>query len=137
MAADPSPDLAAALDRAFALGTRARPAIAVPREVFDRSARERTARFLAALGLEPTDARVADALRRAAAEDLHLAVACEQRVAGSWEAVAEALRPRLLAAAARRGIPAAEAEGLAEDVIGSLALPASRVDPRTLLATYA
>jgi RNA polymerase sigma factor (sigma-70 family) len=130
-----TPVLAEALRDAHARGARAHPSFAVGAETFARSASGRIAAFLGGAGVPAPAERVAAGVRGAAVEDLYLAVACEERVPGAWEAVAAQLSPPLLRSAARRG--AADPDALVQDVLGALALEASGTDPRPLLSTYA
>jgi RNA polymerase sigma factor (sigma-70 family) len=75
-------------------------------------------------------------LRPAAAEDLYLAIGCEERVVGAWEVVVERLGPRLRALALRSGAGAAESQEVAHDTIDSLFAPPARGGAATGMGTY-
>jgi RNA polymerase sigma factor (sigma-70 family) len=91
---------------------------------------------LARSGVEATADEVRATLGRSALADLALAVACEDRVEGAWEALASRLAPRLEGLARRRGVSGDDAAALAQDVLSEWALPARVGAPRSLLSTY-
>ena len=87
-------------------------------------------------GVSPTDGVVEEALERAVLEDLFLAVACEERAPGAWEAFHSRYAPRVRSLALRQGATPQQAEGLAEEMGGALLLPPARGRARTRLGTF-
>jgi RNA polymerase sigma factor (sigma-70 family) len=136
---DDDAGLAAALSRAAERGRRAHPSMPVPHDAFVASVRRRSEALRDRWAVDDGGRGGASGawVDAAAVEDLYLAVACERRVPGAWEALVAMLTPRLHAAAARRGGARAEADALIGEVLGALALPASETDARALLDTYA
>jgi len=125
-----------ALRRGFAEGADAHGALDLPFETFARRALELTARRLRRGGEQASREEVAEALSRAALSDLFLAIACEERAPGSWEALAGRTRGTVVALALRRGASRAEAEDLAEEIPGELFVAPPRGEARTRLGTY-
>lgn len=68
--------------------------------------------------------------------DLFLAVACEEQVAGAWEAFCREFPPRLRSFLIRRGATAEEASAVVDDLPGNLCAPPPRGVVRTRLGTY-
>lgn len=122
---------------AYAAGRAVHPALRCDLAAYRSSVEQRLDARLRCLRLAPAPGRRAEWLGRAAHADLYLAVACEQRVAGAWEALLRDLTPRLTGLAHERGLRGAEAETVAGEVLGDLSLPASGEDPRPLLLGYA
>lgn len=122
-----------ALAGAHAAGRLAHAGLELSREAFDAHALVVAARRRAR-----TDAQTAPALdvlvASAAASDLYLAAAAIHGVDGAWEQIENDQRMRLTALARARGAGTAEAERLATDVLGDLALPGGGQE--LLLATY-
>jgi RNA polymerase sigma factor (sigma-70 family) len=127
---------AAALRRAYDDGRREHGDLALPFAAYSERAIAHVRRRLEALGLEATRERLDESIGRAAGADLYLATACELGSATAWEVVTRRYGPRLAGLAARRGATGADAEALATDVLGALALPPPRGPARTLLGTY-
>jgi DNA-directed RNA polymerase specialized sigma24 family protein len=76
------------------------------------------------------------AIARRVGTDLFLASACEANVPGAWDVLHERFEPRLRALALRMLRARSDAEVLAAEVLGDLAVPPPRAAARTLLGTY-
>lgn len=123
--------------RALATGRAAHPALELEAQVYAAEVAARIDDRLRRAEAPITSEARTRWLERAAHADLLLAVACGRGLAGAWERLMAELGPRILGLARARGADPAEAERLAADLLGDLALPASGDDPRPLLATYA
>jgi RNA polymerase sigma factor (sigma-70 family) len=126
----------AVLRRAFDAGVAEHGPLALSFETFASRVLALTARRLARGGRRPAPDETAAALERAALPDVFLAVACDERVAGSWERLASRCEPLAVAMAMRRGASRAEAEQIARDLPGQLFTPPDDGSARTRLGTF-
>jgi len=124
------------LRAAFEAGTRLHGPLALPFPAFARGMLSRVTSGLARQGLSAEGESLARGLERAAAADLFLALACEERVEGAWNVLVERCSGRMKAMALRNGCPDAEAQEIARDVLGGLLLPPARGTARTRLGTF-
>ena len=108
----------------------------LPAERFASEALARARRRLERVGVGATPARLLETLERTALADLAVAIACADGVPDAWEALVAGLEPRLRGLARSRGVAEADAGALAADVLAETSLPATRREPRRLIATY-
>jgi len=125
-----------ALRRAFEEGKREYGPLPLPFETFARRALDLGRRRLRVYRLPPTRARIAEYLAAAAGADLFLGCACEEGVAGAWEAFASRFVPRLFGLARRYGASPSEAEEIARDLPGDVASPPPSGGARTRIGTF-
>jgi len=124
------------LRRVFERGRRAHPGLPLDPEAFSRRVLEITSVRLARAGLPLTRERVSDALARVEAADLYLAVACERRVPGAWEALTDRLLPPLRSLAIKAGAPASLVDELVAELPGFLLLAPGRSGARPRISGY-
>ncbi|HET6203579.1 MAG TPA: sigma-70 family RNA polymerase sigma factor [Planctomycetota bacterium] len=110
--------------------------LALPFGVFAPRALHLTRRRLRASGVDPSPERIAGALAGAARADLFLAIACEEGIAGAWEAFLERYVPRLRALARSCGAQSSEADEIARELPGELVARPGEGGVRTRLGTY-
>jgi RNA polymerase sigma factor (sigma-70 family) len=109
----------------------------LPLERFAARAEALVARRLLRAGTSATPLAHDDTVRKTARADLAIAVACDERASGAWEALHLRLFPRLRGLARKRGLRDADAETLASDVLSEMALPPGGTSgARTLLGTF-
>lgn len=131
---DLPPGLEAVLRRLHRDGEAEHGALALS---YERFAGRVVARVCRRLGdPRPSPGRIGEALEKLAGADLYLAIACDERVPGSWERFSERFVPRLWKLARSRGAPEEEAEELVRDLTGDLLAPPHSGGARTRLGTF-
>jgi RNA polymerase sigma factor (sigma-70 family) len=129
--------VASTLDRIWSEGRRAHGSLGLDLQALREVLEGRiAARLDDLLGLSDDATEAAALLGRVDATGLFLAAACEVGRDGAWEELTRIYTPRLVGLAIRRGLPPSEAAGLADDVLGALALPPPRGGSRTRFGTY-
>jgi len=124
----------ALVDRAFDDGRATLGTVALDREGFRAAVLARVSRHVE--GDVPAPAPLAGALRRAALDDLFLALSADAGDERAWTTLSDSLRPRLEGLAVKRGLRGAEVPSIVQDVLGDLPRPPPSGAARTLLGTY-
>jgi RNA polymerase sigma factor (sigma-70 family) len=121
---------------AWDVGRGRYPGLALP---FDTYARRVLELVLLPRGADRVDwtAELAERLRRSGGPDLYLAVACEERVSGAWEAFRDHYEPKLRSLARAHGARGFDIGRVAADVLGELSVPRASGRRRTGLGAYA
>lgn len=126
----PTPEVSRLLREGEAAGRTAYGPLALDADRFDRA-------VLAAVARRPVEGEsVADAVARRAVGDLWLAVAADLGVPGAFDAFYAHFEPRLRAMALRMLGSAVDADALATEVLGDLALAPRSGAARTVLGTF-